>query len=145
MSVAPPCSSEIGLRVPARPEVLQLVRLAATFVASQADMTFEDVADLMLAIDEMCSSLLEPAAARGSELVVDYRWDTDGVEVSCRVAGAELAAREGDPVGVRGLGPEGRAWASLMSKQILTALVDEHALDAGRSGWLRKRKLGALR
>ena len=66
------------------------------------------------------------------------------MEVTCRVVRAGLAARDGDLPGLRPLGPEGRAWALQMSKQIFAALVDEHALDAGRSRWLRKRKLGAF-
>ena len=39
----------IELSLPARADVLQLVRIVATFVATQADLAFEDVADLRLA------------------------------------------------------------------------------------------------
>ncbi|HLI73832.1 MAG TPA: hypothetical protein VKU86_08130 [Acidimicrobiales bacterium] len=149
-SAGPDAARRIDLRLPAQPEVLQLVRLSATFVASQADLAFEEIADLMLAIDELCSAVLGPAPAPSSSLLLHYRWDTDSIEVSCQLTGSQLtgsasdgatAAPTGEPEGV---GPDAHEWAAFLSRQILGALVDEHVLDAGDRGWLRKRRVGAL-
>jgi hypothetical protein len=153
----------IELSLPARPDVLRLVRMAATFVATQADLPFEDIADLRLAIDELCSSVVASAAtdARldGSTLLVRYLWDHESVEVSCRLSTSNQASdratadrshqtADTDPWTEVGLGrdlPEPDGSPSFFSGQILSALVDEHHLSTGEGGWLRKRRVGALR
>ena len=154
-------ASTIELRLPARPEVLQLVRLSATFVAAQADLEFEEIADLMLAIDELCASVIGPAPAPRPVLVVEYQWNRESIEVSCRLAegafgrtgraGAADGPVMSGPTEADGpaetspaLGRDAREWASFLSRQILGALVDEHVLDTGVSGWLRKRRVGAV-
>ncbi len=141
----PDAARRIELRLPAQPEVLQLVRLSATFVASQADLAFEEIADLMLAIDELCSAVLGPAPTQSSSLLLHYRWDADSIEVSCQLTGRASDGAQPAPTGEpEGVGPDVREWASFLSRQILGALVDEHVLDAGDRGWLRKRRVGAL-
>jgi hypothetical protein len=52
---------------------------------------------------------------------------------------ADALAEDADP------GPDTRQWTSFLSRMILGALVDEHVLVAGDRGWLRKRRVGALR
>jgi hypothetical protein len=108
----------IELSVPARADVVQLARMTATFVASQADLAFEDVADLRLAVDELCAAVLtrEGAAgldrAPGSALRISFGWDRESVEVSCDLsAGRFASASAAIPVprfhGLNGSSPNG--------------------------------------
>jgi hypothetical protein len=135
----------IELSVPGRADVLQLVRMVATFVATQADLAFEDVADLRLATDELCASVLFGAATDGGTeppaLRIRYGWDRESVEVSCMlsVSGQPISPRSDHVAGVES---EVDAGPSL-SRQILGTLVDEHHIESHR-GWLRKRRIGAL-
>jgi serine/threonine-protein kinase RsbW len=138
----------VELSIPARPEALQLARLSAGFVAAKARLDYDEVQDLRLAIDELCLSLLRPEGLGASRLLLSYSWDDHAVEVTCMVAsdgdghvagpgGTSVEPSEG-PVGTR-LQP------GAISRQILDALVDDHAVSvsAGRSyGWLRKCRTG---
>jgi len=135
----------IELSLPARADVLQLVRIVATFVATQADLAFEDVADLRLATDELCASVLTGAATDGGmeipALRIRYGWDRESVEVSCMLA---VSGQAVSPPSDHDLGAESEIDAGpSLSRQILGTLVDEHHIEAHR-GWLRKRRIGAL-
>ena len=124
-------SDEVELSVPARPELLSLARLTVAAVASRADFAYEEIEDLRLAIDELCSPLVGHNGRKG-HLRLRYRWDEMSIEVSCQVDGPD----DGD------LGDE----ENELSDRILDALVDEHGsrVDGGsRHVWLRKRRHGA--
>jgi hypothetical protein len=49
-------TDEIGLEIPARADLLQLVRLTAGVVAARASLGLDDVEDLRLAAEELCLS-----------------------------------------------------------------------------------------
>jgi len=149
-----PSNARVELSMPARPDALQLARLSAGFVAAKAQLVYDDVEDLRLAIDELCLALLGPDAAfdgDGARLVLSYTWDDDAVEVSCAVEPADDGARwrvatappdhvTADPGGGGPPGP--------LARQILDALVDDHAVSCsagGRLGWLRKTRTGVTR
>jgi len=139
----------IEVTAPARPDSLQLARLTAAYVAAQADLLFDDVQDLRLAIDELCLSLLPAPGADGSDgrLTLSFSWDDRAVEVTCTVVDADGgAAADGDDLqgGHDGDGLGSAAWA----RQILDALVDDHAVSyapSRRLGWLRKQRVGAAK
>jgi len=149
--------SVVELTAPARPESLQLARMTAAYVAAQADLVYDDVQDLRLAIDELCMSLLGGLGPRDAgRLTLRFCWDDRAVEVHCTVeadrdrsdgagawhAGAGPATAEGGD----GTGPVAATGSGAWARQILEALVDDHAVSfaPGRClGWLRKQRVGA--
>jgi serine/threonine-protein kinase RsbW len=103
---------EVRLIVPATPEFLRLARVTAAGLASRLGFTFDQVEDLRLAIDELCFGLTGSSGRTGT------------VEI-------RFVVRDG------GLEVEGQGrfednhyqpHLSDLSKVILDALVDEHAL-----------------
>jgi anti-sigma regulatory factor (Ser/Thr protein kinase) len=113
-----PEQDEVRLTVPAMPEFLRLARVTATGLASRLGFTFDEVEDLRLAIDELCFALMgtrgRPGTIRLRYLVTDEALEVEGV--------GEF----------RGEGPE--PTLSDLSRQILTALVDEHDVRRGSDG-----------
>src|SRR5262249_25064923 len=73
-------SDEVRLAVPATAEFLRLARVTAAGLASRLGFTFDEVADLRLAIDELCVALI---GARGRQGTVQLRYLVldDGLEV----------------------------------------------------------------
>ncbi|MCK4176588.1 ATP-binding protein [Aciditerrimonas ferrireducens] len=137
-------TDRVVLVLPPRPELLAVARLAAAAVASQAGLSLEEIEDLRLAVDELCSRFLPPAiAAPGDQpggaptappLRVELRFAPGWLEARCRL--------EGPPGSVGGPGSRReRVWggeARALSDRILDALVDEHGADEGGGGaWLR--------
>jgi hypothetical protein len=148
-------AARVDLSMPARPDSLQLVRLSAGFVAARADLVYDDVQDLRLAIDELCVALLSTDDDDGRRLSVRYTWDDEAIEVTCTVAADDGSLVAGTGVGDAGghsrLHDADETWQRMrfqpgdISRQILDALVDDHAVTTGpgrRVGWLRKRRIG---
>jgi hypothetical protein len=126
-------TDEIELEIPARADLLQLVRLTAGVVAARAGLGLDDVEDLRLGVEELCLSLLGPTGDAPGRLALRYGWDDEVVEITCTLV-SEARARPEGPVG--GL-------ASELSSQILDALVDEHGtspIGATPQAWLRMRR-----
>ena len=48
----------VSLTVPARPEYVRLVRMAASDSGARADLSIEDIEDLRIAVDELAYALL---------------------------------------------------------------------------------------
>lgn len=56
--------SEVTVTVPARPEFVHVLRSVVATVAARADLTYDEIDDLRLAVDEACAQLLTiPAPA----------------------------------------------------------------------------------
>lgn len=128
-------TDEVELSLPAKPELLSLARLTVAALASRADFDYEEIEDLRLAIDELCSPLVGPSG-RSGHLRLRYLWDPSWLEVSCAIDGDHaLAAAHAD-------GDEGERE---LSDRILDALVDEHGSKVDGTTvqvWLRKRRPG---
>ena len=155
----------IDLSMPAHPDSLQLVRLAAGFVAARANLPYDELQDLRLAIDELCTSLLHPGGDPHLRLSLRCSWDEACIEVTCAVSdaghldGLDIAADLGATAPGRSAAPTsmvdavdgGFDWwrdGAGLSRQILAALVDEHVVVTGqgrRVGWLRKHRMRAPR
>jgi serine/threonine-protein kinase RsbW len=121
--------TRIELSIPAQPILLQLVRLTAGVVAARADLGLDDVEDLRLAVDELCLPLMGPTG-HGGRLVLEYGWDDETIEISCRVTAGDE-------------GGNGGRLRDELSSQILDALVDEHGhrtIDGRAEVWLRMRR-----
>jgi serine/threonine-protein kinase RsbW len=125
---------EVELSVPAKPELLSLARLTVAALAARAEFDYEEIEDLRLAIDELCSPLVG-TQGRPGQLHLRYLWDRSWLEVSCSVDAGAGGARGEEDSGEREL-----------SDRILEALVDEHGSKSEGdtvSVWLRKRRPGA--
>lgn len=123
----------VELSIPARAELLSLARLTVAAVAARADFDYEEIEDLRLALDELCSRLIgQPSEGDPGTLSLRYEWSTGTLEVRCELEGAAthvaVDAEERD-----------------LSDRILDALVDDHgnAPDGRAGAWLRKRRRSA--
>jgi serine/threonine-protein kinase RsbW len=126
---------EVELSLPAKPELLSLARLTVAALAARAEFDYEEIEDLRLAIDELCSPLVGTGAPNG-QLHLRYLWDRSWLEVWCSVNG--LADPDGEHSDVDADERE-------LSDRILEALVDEHGSKVDgdtMSVWLRKRRPG---
>jgi len=119
----------VELSIPAKPELLSLARLTVAAVAARADFDFEEIEDLRLALDELCSPLL--ATSTTGTLNLCYQWSLGALRVECTLSGTK-------PLDVDDTEHE-------LSNRILDALVDDHgsAHDDGKAtAWLAKRRRG---
>jgi serine/threonine-protein kinase RsbW len=113
--------AEIEVSVPADPVYIRVVRLAASGVASLAGLDVEKIEDLKIAVDEMCSTLIE--VGTGSPLHVRFASLVDG-STTIRVDVEALV----DP----GAGRDEHRFA--LSRTILGAIADHHELVVGEDG-----------
>lgn len=132
MSAGPP-AERVELSMPARPEMWTLARMTVSVVASRIELDFEEISDLRLAIDELCT-VCALGSTPDSRLTLTYSTDDEGLRVDCVVSPTGLPEAPLDEQ-VAGLLP------AQLSERILEALVDEHGVtadDGCRRGWLRK-------
>jgi hypothetical protein len=124
----------VELSLPARPDLLFLVRMTAAAVASRADFGYDQIEDLRLAIDELAVTLCGDEASEG-RLQLLFKWGEDAIEV----VGIYEPNQEERPR--RDIGP-GKP-ANELSSRILEALVDDHGADVVGGcprAWLRMRR-----
>ena len=120
--------TEVRLAVPAAPEFLRLARLTVAGVASRMGFTYDEVEDLRIAIDELCFALVGTNGREGS---IELRYSLQAEDLVVEGFGAFA-----DPVPVA-------PTLSPLSRQILSAVVDEHDVAIGERGptfRLRKRR-----
>jgi serine/threonine-protein kinase RsbW len=113
--------AEIEVSVPADPAYIRVVRLAASGVASLAGLDVEKIEDLKIAVDEMCSTLIE--IGTGTPLHVRFAPLFDG-STTIRVDVEALV----DP----SVGRDEHRFA--LSQTILGAVADHHELVVGENG-----------
>jgi hypothetical protein len=128
----------VELSLPADPQMLFLARMTAAAVATRAELTFEQVEDLRLAIDELCLALLG-RDLRAGQIALMFQWDAEG---TLDVVGTLVP--EGEPSRNGQVPNAGEAPLSVeLSKRILDALVDDHGADVisgVHRAWLRMRR-----
>jgi anti-sigma regulatory factor (Ser/Thr protein kinase) len=103
---------EIRLIIPGAPEFLRLARLAAADAGSRAGLTYDEIEDLRIGVDELCHTVMRTDGTGVVTLV--FRLLGDGIEVE----------GEGPP-----LDTGSEAKPSELSRTIVAAVVDEHELD----------------
>jgi anti-sigma regulatory factor (Ser/Thr protein kinase) len=103
---------EIRLIIPGAAVFLRLARLAAADAGSRAGLTYDEIEDLRIGVDELCHTVMRPDGTGVVTLV--FRLLDDGIEVE----------GEGPPVDTAG-----EAKPSELSRTIVAAVVDEHELD----------------
>ena len=64
-------SSQVVLRVPAEVSFLYLIRLTTTGAAGEVGLTVEELEDLKIAIDELCTVVIEAGDGEALELVLE--------------------------------------------------------------------------
>ncbi|OBG01717.1 hypothetical protein [Mycolicibacter sinensis] len=103
------CSERaVELRVTPRLESLAVVRMLVGAIATYEDLNVDTVADLRLAIDELCTQLIRCAAAGATlKVVIDPQDDAVTVEASAAGGAADV------------LTPGSFSW------HVLTSLVDD--------------------
>jgi hypothetical protein len=120
--------TEVRLAVPATPEFLRLARLTVAGVASRMGFTYDQVEDLRIAIDELCFALV---GTKGREGSIELRYSLEDDDLVVEGFGTFT-----DPLPVV-------PTLSPFSRQILSAVVDEHDVADGEQGptfRLRKRR-----
>ena len=103
----------IQLSIPASPRYLRLARLAAAGMAGELGYTSRSVEDVRVAVDELCSVIIDHAEER-SELELVYRPTIRGliVEGSCRSGSEQAPELDG------------------LARDLLTRLADEYSIGA---------------
>jgi serine/threonine-protein kinase RsbW len=120
----------VVLTVPAQPEFLRVVRMTASGLGSRLGFNIDEVDDLRLALDELCFALIGKGTE--GELKLTYVLEEHALVITGEIAKETSAASE----------------LNDLSRQILSALVDEHELSDGattRRFSLTKRQLADQR
>ena len=123
----------IELTFPARGDLIVLARLVTSAISARAGFDIEELEDLRLAVGELCLLTLQGHDSRYGDLRLELSVMDDAIGVQCTLEhaapGGAIAPEEGE--------------SSLLSQQILDALVDEHgreSQDGSVRAWLRKRR-----
>lgn len=106
----------VSLGVPARHDQLPVIRLLTEMVAMHAGCTLDQVADVKLAVDQVCTLLMD-ASAPGTELTCRYRAVPGTFEVTVAATTTESWAPQPNSL-------EGRILASLTEFLTLTERPD---------------------
>jgi hypothetical protein len=110
---------EVRLALPAAPEFLRLARLTAAGLASRLGFSYDEVEDLRIAIDELCFSLVGTKGRQGT-ISLRYSMVAEGLLVE-----GTGEFDDSTPAAPR---------LSALSKQILSAVVDEHDVTLDENG-----------
>jgi serine/threonine-protein kinase RsbW len=123
--------AEILLTLPVEADWLALARTTCAAVAARADFTYDEIADLRLAIDEICLSLIERSSDTG-RIELLYCLADDAIRVDATIITTALSIVST---------PEGSG--NEFSERILEALVDEHGAgfsDGRPHAWMTKHR-----
>jgi len=133
-----PGAERVELSIPASVEWLALARTTGAAIASRWSFTYDEIADLRLAIDELCLTLVEGPRAARIELV--YALEDHSLTVTGQTVGTSTSD-DGSGFVIGAAGDPGLS--ADLSARILDALVDEHGSEEGsgvRRAWLRKQR-----
>jgi serine/threonine-protein kinase RsbW len=125
-----PLVGRVELSLPPDSRYMRLARLMASGVASTCGLPVEDVEDFRIAVDELCSTLIEMGDGQAIRLAFDVRADVLVVEGSTAAGRAPAADDE----------------RLALSRQILDVVVDSHEmahLDGRVEFSARKRVRGS--
>lgn len=128
----------ITLRMPAEAELRKVARLVVSSIGAVVSFDIEQLADLRLAGDELCS-LVTAGALPGCTLQLTVLWNERSIELLAAASPVgEEAAQTLDEEWPAGLDP------AKLSEKILEALTDgfgvEEFVDQTRRAWLRKTR-----
>ncbi len=109
--MTPVTVTQIQLAIPGSPEFLRLARLAAADVGSRVGMTFEELEDLRIAVDELSFAITGGRPESTLNLVFTLRDALVEVEGTSVDDGGSFAPTE-------------------LARTIVAAVVDEYQLEA---------------
>lgn len=117
---------QVVLTVPAQPEFLRVVRMTASGLGSRLGFNIDEVDDLRLALDELCFALIGKGSDTSLKLI--YVLEEHALVISGEIALETTSATS--------------AGLNELSRQILSALVDEHELgeNSGRRSFTLKKR-----
>ena len=116
----PGAGDEIHLEVPTTPDLLRLVRVVASGVASRLGFSIDEVDDVRLAVDELCWTV---ASKAGPSSMLAVRFVIQG---SAFTVEGRLRPGPGEPADGGSL--------SALSERILQTLVADYALLEPKDG-----------
>jgi serine/threonine-protein kinase RsbW len=120
-------STTVKLTIPAKPDYLVLCRLVLSGIAMQTPMSDIELADLKLAVTEVCGNAVQHAVTAAPGVVrVVYRVEPDAIEVSVEDDGAGGAFPDVDEAAIM----EGPV-ESGMGLVIVRTIMDEVAIEDG--------------
>lgn len=120
-------TDEVLLRIPAQPEFGRIVRVGGAALGIRRGLSFAEIDELRLAIDEAVILLLDGSDADGqTELVTTFRFDDGRLEMEMQASAAT----------------ELRSDAVDRFDEICSPLIDDYDVDPDRA-WLRLRKTPA--
>jgi hypothetical protein len=128
-------SDVLRLDVPARAELLPIVRLGVGGAAALIEASVTELEDLQLATEELCLTLLPSDAVAGERLSLEVEWDEASVLVRCIVASTLHERRRAEDAD--------DALPAGVVDRILDALVEEHGTSVDGDyvvAWLRMRR-----
>jgi hypothetical protein len=108
--MTPVTSTQIQLAIPGAPEFMRLARLAAADAGSRVGMTFEDLEDLRIAVDELGFTITGGRPECVLNLVFTLRESAIEIEGSCADEGGSFEPSE-------------------LARTIVAAVVDEYQLE----------------
>lgn len=120
----------IELVLPAESRLVRVARLVASGVATTAGFDVDEVEDLRIAVDELCTALVE--GGDGSPLLLGFDLGDDAVTVVGSTKAPGGAEFEPDRLA--------------LSRQILAVVADEHDINADHgqiSVRVHKRRTGS--
>jgi anti-sigma regulatory factor (Ser/Thr protein kinase) len=100
----------VALTLPADPAVLRVARLAASGLASIGGFDLDEIEDVRIGIDELCTAMV--AVAPGAPIGVNLRLDDRAIEVE-----ASVDAPDGITEVLR---------ANPLTDQLLNVVTDDH-------------------
>jgi hypothetical protein len=108
-------ATEIQLAIPGAPEYLRLARLAAADAGSRVGLTFDQLEDLRIAVDELGYIITD--GRPDSTLTLVFRLTDDAIEVegTCAEGAGEDGSSEFAP--------------TELARTIVAAVVDEYQLE----------------
>jgi hypothetical protein len=132
-------ADRVELSIPATVEWLLLARTTGAAIASRWSFTYDEIADLKLAIDEFCLTLVEGPGAERLDLA--YYLENDSLCLEGRTVLATPGSQAASDSGATGA----VTFSADLSARILDALVDEHGIsdgpgDGAKTAWLRKKR-----
>lgn len=128
----PGAGDEIHLEVPTSPDLLRLVRVVASGVASRLGFSIDGVDDVRLAVDELCWTVASRAGAAAT-LAVRFVILEGAFTVEARLKPSPGERGDSGPL-------------SALSERILGTLVEDYALleptDGQGAGFRMRTKQG---
>lgn len=117
---------EVQLRVPARPEFGRIIRVGGAALGLRQGLSFAEIDELRLAIDEAVILLLDRGSGQG-EIEARFRFDGDRLDLEIRQTRCTESLHDA---------------AVDRFDEICGPLIDDYDIDPARS-WLRLRKTPA--